>query len=51
MIAIASIPGPNRTDSWHAGFLELLPSIERHTRHAFRHLRPEAREDAILLSR
>lgn len=47
MIAIAPVPGSNRTADWQASFLELLPSIERHARHAFRHLRPEAQEDAI----
>jgi hypothetical protein len=33
--------------AWHAGFLAILPSIRRNARIAFRHLRPEAREDAV----
>ena len=32
---------------WQAGFLAILPQIERHLACAFRRLNPEAREDAI----
>jgi hypothetical protein len=32
--------------AWHAGFLKLLPSIERHAQIEFRHLAPEARQEA-----
>lgn len=43
MIARAPFSGSNHNDSWHAGFLELLPSIERHARLTFRHLRPRGK--------
>ena len=33
--------------SWHAGFMALLPAIHAYVRRAFRHLPPEAREDAV----
>ena len=33
--------------AWHAGFLAMLPAIRTHARIAFRHLNPEAREEAI----
>ena len=33
--------------AWHAAFLKMLPAIVRHAKIAFRHLRPEAREEAI----
>jgi len=32
---------------WQIGFLALLPAIREHARIAFRHLRAEARDDAI----
>jgi hypothetical protein len=32
---------------WQPLFLQLLPCIERYARIAFRHLRPDAREEAI----
>ena len=32
---------------WHAGFLAMLPAIEFKARIAFRHLKPEAREEAV----
>jgi len=32
---------------WHRGFLLMLPSIRKHAAVAFRHLKPEAREEAI----
>jgi len=34
-------------NEWQAGFLAILPQIERHLACAFRRLDPEAREDAI----
>ena len=37
----ASVP------AWHAGFLKLLPAIRRHVRLCFRHLKAEAREEAV----
>jgi hypothetical protein len=36
----------NRT-RWHAGFLAMLPAIQFNARIAFRHLKPEAREEAV----
>lgn len=33
--------------AWHAGFLTMLPTIGTHARIAFRHLDPEAREEAL----
>jgi len=46
MIRFAS--GPRRSaPAWHARFLAMLPAIEAHARVAFRHLHPEAREDAV----
>ena len=46
MICLASRlrrPAP----AWHNRFLAMLPAIETHARLAFRHLDPEAREDAV----
>lgn len=37
-----------RTPRWHRVFLAMLPAIRRCASHAFRSLRPEAREDAIV---
>lgn len=36
-----------RNPDWHSKFLEMLPTIREHARFAFRHLRPEAREEAV----
>lgn len=33
--------------AWHAAFLEMLPAIQRQAKIAFRHLDPEAREEAV----
>ena len=44
MICIAKTQNP---PAWHAGFMAILPSIRRKARIAFRHLKPEAREDAV----
>jgi hypothetical protein len=46
MIRIASQP-TSTTPAWHATFVKMLPAIARYARIAFRHLRPEAREEAI----
>ena len=46
MIRIASQPKPAAPE-WHATFLRMLPAIRQHARIAFRHLRAEAREEAI----
>jgi hypothetical protein len=47
MVRIASTPAPKPTPAWHEPFLRMLPAIRRHARIAFRHLDPEAREEAI----
>ena len=42
--------GPRETArdvNWHAGFLAMLPAIQRHACIAFRKLDPEAREEAV----
>ena len=41
--AAASSPSPR----WHRVFLAMLPAIVTHAKYAFRHLRGEARQDAI----
>jgi len=35
------------TPAWHAPFLAMLPTIKTHAKIAFRHLDPEAREEAV----
>ena len=47
MIRIASAPAAKSAPTWHEPFLRMLPAIRRHARIAFRHLRPEAREEAV----
>ena len=46
MIRIASRP-TSATPAWHQGFLALLPKICHCARFAFRHLDPEAKQEAI----
>ena len=46
MIRIASQPKP-ATPEWHSVFLRMLPAIRQHARISFRHLGPEAREEAV----
>jgi hypothetical protein len=46
MIRIASKP-KSVTPTWHAAFLKMLPTITAYARVAFRHLKPEAREEAV----
>ena len=46
MVRIATPPKPAEP-AWHKAFLAMLPTIQRHARIAFRHLRPEAREDRL----
>ena len=36
-----------RKPAWHATFLDMLPSIRTHAKIAFRHLDPEARQEAV----
>lgn len=43
MIRPRRIPVPQ----WHRGFLLMLPRIRQHAAVSFRHLKPEAREEAI----
>ena len=57
MIAINNHCRSCQTD-WQVGFVEILPEIKRRLRRSFRHLDPEARDDAtedgvlhVLLSR
>ncbi len=45
MVSIASASAPR--PRWHRVFLALLPQIVQHAKYAFRHLRGEARQDAI----
>ena len=40
-------PRRKPSPAWHATVLSMLPTIRRHARFAFRHLRPEAREEAV----
>ncbi len=47
MVTISKRPRRPRTPAWHATFLEMLPAICRHAKIAFRHLNPEAREEAV----
>ena len=48
MIAICKpATAQSATDAWHDAFLEMLPGIYRQARIAFRHLKPEAREEAV----
>ena len=44
MICIAE---HQKLSDWHAGFLAMLPRIQKSARFAFRHRRPEAREEAV----
>ena len=46
MIRIAT-RSKRRVPTWHKTFLTMLPAIRRHARICFRHLGPDAREDAI----
>ena len=46
MVRVASAP-TSVAPAWHQAFLRMLPAIETHARIAFRHLDPEAREEAM----
>ena len=46
MIRIAS-QSKHRFPAWHHGFLRMLPAIATHSRISFRHLAPEARDEAV----
>jgi hypothetical protein len=47
MIARAKPHRPRRAPGWHAGFLTMLPAIQAHAKVAFRHLDPEAKQEAV----
>jgi len=48
MVALAKSRRPRKSvPAWHARFLEMLPAIVQHARISFRHLRPEARAEAV----
>ncbi len=47
MIAIAQERHASQPAAWHAGFLKMLPRIERSARVAFRSLRADVRDDAV----
>jgi DNA-directed RNA polymerase specialized sigma24 family protein len=48
MIRISPSRRPQQsTPAWHADFLALVPMIRRRAQRAFRHLDPEARDDAV----
>ncbi len=46
MIRMATQP-KSAAPEWHQVFLKLAPAIEAHARLSFRHLRPEARAEAV----
>lgn len=43
----SSNPANDSIPAWHAGFLQLLPAIRQHAQIEFRHLDPEARQEAV----
>ena len=47
MIAKAKKVKGKSIPAWHGALLKMLPAIRRHAQIAFRHLRPEAREEAV----
>lgn len=47
MVAITLKKDEPKTADWQDGFLQILPTINRHARFAFRRLDFEAREEAI----
>ncbi len=38
---------PERIPAWHPVFLRMLPAIRKRAKFAFRHLNPDAREEAV----
>ena len=44
---IAPLRRTKPTPRWHAAFLAMLPAIATHAQISFRHLDPDAREDAV----
>ncbi|MGO8683147.1 MAG: hypothetical protein ACLQUT_00980 [Thermoleophilia bacterium] len=47
MVAPRKFSQKHSAPNWHPVFLQMLPTIRRCARHAFRNLPPEAREEAI----
>jgi hypothetical protein len=47
MIAAIKTKESATTPAWHAGFLEMLPSIRRYAQITFRKIRPELRQELI----
>jgi hypothetical protein len=47
MIAFVDSPRMSQTNSWQAGFLKILPRIERYARRALCSLRGDAKDDAM----
>ena len=47
MIARAESPSARPVPSWHAAFIDMLPTIVRYARTAFRDLDADAREDLV----
>jgi hypothetical protein len=48
MIATAKpCPRDDSVPAWHEPFLQMLPAIQKHARHAFRRLDPEARAESV----
>ena len=45
MVCASPAPAPRRR--WHKAFLAMLPAIIRHAKVAFRHLKPEAKAEAV----
>jgi hypothetical protein len=43
----ASVPDKQSPPAWQGAFLAMLPAIETHAKRAFRHLRSEARHEAV----
>jgi hypothetical protein len=47
MITLATRPTKTRVPAWHATFLAMLPTITQHASIAFRHVRLEAKQEAV----
>ena len=48
MTSVADEHAPIPKNKWQADFLTMLPTIRKHAAMAFRHLKSEARDEAIL---
>ncbi len=47
VVLVKKSSASSSSPTWHAGFLAMLPIIVRHAKIAFRHLNPEARDEAV----